>query len=389
MPKKQRGRKGEILRTGEYYDRVKDRYRARTGDGKMVHGKHLPELRRKVRQAERGVGQVHDAIRLDAYTDRWGDLQRERERRSWEHSKSLIVNHVLADIGHMQVRDIRPRHLREWLRGVNRKGKAPKTVHDIHRALSALLETAVADEIIDINPAKNKGVRDLLPELDDTQGPVYEPDEVWELTTNPLVPLDRQMIYAGCAFAGQRIGESAGRRRSNINWSAPILPELAILTQYQDQLLKSARGKARKPRFAPMHPAYNRMLTWWIDGGGYESIYDRPMPDDGFLVPDRRDTSRARTRNQLLHGHRRDCKVLGIEHKGTQALRRYFSTFTVANGANESMIDRITHNKKGSILRKHYIVDKHLWGQLCEAVQCLDVDLSRGKVIEIGGRRGV
>ncbi len=54
MPKR-RGRRGEVLRTGEYYDRVKDRYRARTGDGKMIHAKHLPELRRKVRQVERGV----------------------------------------------------------------------------------------------------------------------------------------------------------------------------------------------------------------------------------------------------------------------------------------------------------------------------------------------
>jgi integrase len=265
---------------------------------------------------------------------------------------------------------------------------APKTVHDIHRALSALLETAVADEIIDVNPAKNKHVRDLLPELDDTQGPVYEPDEVWELTTNPLVPSDRQILYAGCAFAGQRIGESAGLRRSNINWDAPILPELAIVTQYQDQLLKSAQGKARKPRFAPMHAAYNRKLTPWI-AEGYEAVYRRPMPADGFLAPDRRDPSRARTRNQLLSRHRRDCKVLGIEHKGTHALRRYFSTFSVADGADEAMIERITHNPKGSVLRRSYIVDKHLWRQLCKAVLCLKVDISRGQVIEMGGRRGV
>jgi integrase len=288
------------------------------------------------------------------------------------------------------VRDIRPRHLREWLLGLirwmEREGRAPKTVHDVHRALSSLFEMAVADEIIEVNPAKNQHVRELLPPLDpNAGGEAYTPDEVWAFLTDPRVPLDRQMLNAGQALAGMRTGESAGRRRGNINWDAPILPSMLINTQYQDALLKSARGANRKPRLTPMHPAYTRITTGWCDGG-YESIYGCEMPADGFLVPDRRDPSRARTRNQLLSAHRRDCKALGIEHKGTHAFRRYFSTFSVADGADEAMIERITHNPRGSVLRRHYIVDEHLWGQLCEAVLCLKVDLSRGQVLSIEGR---
>lgn len=393
MPKKRHGRNGELLGPDEFYDRVNDRYRVRVpSTGKLVHGKHLKEAHRKARQVGRGVAKLHDAIRLDAFTDRWADLQRENDRRAWKHSKSLIVNHVLDDIGHMQVRDISRRHLREWLQGLNawmkREGRAPKTVHDVHRALSSLLEMAVADEIIDVNPAKNRHVRELLPPLDpNAGGEAYTADEVWAFTTDPRVPFDRRILHAGQAFAGMRIGESAGRRRSNINWSAPVLPRMLIDTQYQDAPLKSARGANKKPRVAPVHPAYRRMLSEWFDGG-YKSIFGVEMPDDGFLVPSRLDTLRARSRRQALAAHERDAKRLGIEHKGTHAFRRHFSTFTVKDGAREEVIERITHNPKGTIIRT-YIDDQHLWGQLCEAVLCLKVDLSRGKVLNIGGRRGL
>jgi hypothetical protein len=385
---KQSGRNGEKLRTGEYYDRVKDRYRARTSAGKMITGKHLPELRRKVRKAERG-GEVHDAIRLDAHTDRWGDIQRERGRRAWAHSKALVVNHALPYLGHKRVTDISVRDLREWLLEVNRKVNAPKTAHDIHRALSACLALAVADEIILVNPAKNPHVRDLLPPLDpNVGGEAYDLDEVWALLTDPRVPIDRQMLNAGQAFTGMRVGESGGRRLGNLDWSTPVLPSLLIGTQYQDQPLKTARGADRKPRLAPVHPAYARRLTDWIEGGGYESIYGRKMPEDGFLVPDRRDPSRARTRNQLLPNHRTDCKRLGIEHKGTNGFKRFFETYAHKGGAREDILERITHNRKGTIVRV-YIDERHLWDELCEAVLCLKLDLSRGRVISMGGRRGV
>ncbi len=104
------------------------------------------------------------------------------------------------------------------------------------------------------------------------------------------------------------------------------MPCLSVATPYQDQPLESARGADRKPRLAPVHPAYARRLP---------------------------DPSLARTRNQLLHGHRRDCRNLEIKHKGT--------------------IVRV------------YIDERHLWDELCEAVLCLKLDLSRGKVLKTGG----
>jgi integrase len=395
---KQRGRNSEKLRTGEYYDRVKDRYRARTSAGKMIAGKHLPELRRKVRKAERdgtpdsGSG-VRDSVTLAEYAEHWADDLRDNGKRSWKHLRGLVVNHVVPHLGHMQLRDIGQREARAWLKKVNRwmdlENKEPKTVHDIHRAFSSLMGLAVSDEVIFDNVCKNEHVRRLLPEQSEEKPPCYDDKQAWALMTDESIPWDRRMMNTIQALTGCRVGEAAGLRWSKYDLGTPELGCLLIDKQYQDQPLKSARGRSHKSRKVPVHPQLARALRAWREAG-YASIFGRPPTADGFIVPDRRNPARARTPKQVVGQHRTDIKRLSFykPKMGTHSFRRYFETYATLGGARDDMLERITHNKRGTIVNAYIDQDK-LWPRLCEAVLCLEADLSRGQVISLEARRGL
>jgi integrase len=332
---------------------------------------------------------VRDSVTLTEYADVWADEKREIGRRGWEQAKAVVVNHVLPHLGDRQVRDIGVPEVRavvkQWLAWMERGDRSAHSVHNIHTQFSSLMELAVADEIVWANPCKNQHVRKMLPPRNPQTGPCYTDEEVWVWTTDERVPWDRRMLNAAQAFAGMRRGEAAGRRWRDWDREAPDLSCMHVHSQYQDVVLKAGRGQDRKPRKAPVHPAYERMLRdWW--GVGYEQTYCRPPTLDDFIVPDRRNME-ARTRSQLSHAHERDARRLGVECKGTNAFKRHFETYATLGGAREDMLERITHNRRGTIVNVYIDQDK-LWPRLCEAVRCLKVDLSRGQVISLEARRG-
>ena len=397
---KKRGPNGKIPPTGISWDGIRYRVRVPGMKSPVSAGQneqaavHLQQqLRRQVRDGTLGRGSgVRNSATLTEYVDHWTEDMQGRGTRSWKHLRGLVVNHVLPDLGKMQVRDIGQTDVRTWLNKVNRRmdreGGEPKTVHDIHRAFSMVMGLALADEIIVVNPCSNKHVRDRLPELSTEQLPCYSDEQAWALMTDEGVPWDRRMMNTIQALTGCRVGEAAGLRWSKYDRSTPELGCLLIDTQYQDQPLKTTRGKAVKRRRVPVHPQLARALhDWWEVG--WETVFGRSPTDDGFIVPDRRDWTHARTPKQVISQHTKDIKRLDFYEKkmGTHSFRRYFETYAKLGGARTDILERITHNKRGTIVDVYIDTDK-LWPALCEAVLCLKVDLSRGQVISLGGRRG-
>jgi len=394
-----RGPQGQVLRRGVTWDGIRLRVRVAglkspvsAGQNVQVAYRLQDQLRRQIRDGTIGSGLgIRSDVTLTEHVDRWADEMHEFDVRSWKHLKGLVVNHVLPHLGRMQVRDIGVPETRAWLKKVigwmKRENRSPKTVRDIHRAFSSAMELAVDDEIIASNPVKSRRVRKKLPALDpNKKGPCYDQDDVWALTTDSRIRWDHRILYAGQAFGGMRRGESAGRRWRDWDRSAEPLTCMLVHTQYQDQILKGGRGEDLKPRQAPVHPAYERMLAEFWDVG-WEQMFGRPPTLDDFICPDPRDLSKARTGKQYSGRHRRDQKRIGIEHKGTHAFRRYFETFAKKGLADSDMLERITHNRRGTTVDL-YIDNDKLWPQLCEAVLCLKIDLSRGQVFSLEARRG-
>ncbi len=74
-----------------------------------------------------------------------GVAMADKERRSLEM-------YALGDIGHLPVRDVRPRHVREVLQAAQARGLRQKTLAYIRGALRRLFASAVEDELAEHNP---------------------------------------------------------------------------------------------------------------------------------------------------------------------------------------------------------------------------------------------
>lgn len=74
----------------------------------------------------------------------------------------MLDRHVRDVIGHIPVDKLDYRHLNHWVKSMVKKGKAPKTIHNVHGLISAAMNTAEMLQYIQRNPCR--GVQ--LPNVD-------------------------------------------------------------------------------------------------------------------------------------------------------------------------------------------------------------------------------
>jgi hypothetical protein len=74
----------------------------------------------------------------------------------------MLDRHVRDVIGHIPVDKLDYRHLNHWVKSMMAKGKAPKTIHNVHGLISAAMNTAEMLQYIPKNPCR--GVQ--LPSID-------------------------------------------------------------------------------------------------------------------------------------------------------------------------------------------------------------------------------
>jgi integrase len=248
--------------------------------------------------------------------------------------------------------------------------------------MHGLLEAARFEELITSNPASRLPRGTLPPNKKVTETPPYIRNEAESLVSDVRIPFDRRVLYALAALTGQRIGEVIGRRWRDYDPSVEPLGVLFVHSQYDDQPLKTGN-----PRQVPVHPVLAKILAEWKLDGFAKYYGHHPLPDD-FIVPNKE--GGCRTYNQVDKAMRRDCDRIGVPLKGTHACRRFFITYARADGAREDVIERVTHNAKGTMVDQYTYFG---WEVLCEAVLCLRFDVSRGEVIPLrkassGGEQG-
>ncbi|MGH9067788.1 MAG: tyrosine-type recombinase/integrase, partial [Acidimicrobiales bacterium] len=133
-----------------------------------------PDRRERTRTFDRKVdaerwlaGQTADVIRgawvdpaagrltLGDYADKW--LDRRTDLRPTTRAKyiSLLGRHILPVLGATSLGQIQPSAVRGWYMSL--RGEHPVTADDSYRLLRAVLNTAVADEVILRNPCRVKG----------------------------------------------------------------------------------------------------------------------------------------------------------------------------------------------------------------------------------------
>ena len=292
-----------------------------------------------------------------------------------------LRNHVFPRIGDMLMRDVKPRHIRDFVLAlgetiVQRRGKgggkqstiAPRTVRHIFATVHRMFKSAVIDEVIDTNPVVvEKGI---LPKNIDKDPAwrataVFDRAELIALISDARIPVVRRMLNALKGLAALRHGEAAGLRWCDYHPAIEPLGKLVISRSYDKE-----RTKTQITREVPVHPVLARLLAEWKLSGWAARFGRLPKPSD-LIVPDHDlDVWQAHDADDTF---KEDLDTLGLRNRRGHDLRRTFITLAQIDGARRDLLKVMTHGPAADDIINLYTTFP--WPILCEEVAKLSITL--------------
>ncbi len=116
------------------------------------------ELRRRLRLVDEGEDAFPEEMTVDAFVlERWlPHLQTQGRLRAGtiRNYRQLMRDHVLPQLGSMQLRKVRPGHVQSVLDEMTRNGRAGRTVSHARAAMSSAFTSAVRWQLVAINPVR-------------------------------------------------------------------------------------------------------------------------------------------------------------------------------------------------------------------------------------------
>jgi integrase len=124
---------------------------------------------------------------------------------------TLVRLHIEPELGHRWLSDLGPAHVRAWRAGLLAGGTGPITVAKGYRVLRTIMQTAVDDGLIRVNPCQiNGAATERSPER-----PVLLVGEVYTLAA--AVPDRWRALVLMATFCSMRWGELSGLVRADID----------------------------------------------------------------------------------------------------------------------------------------------------------------------------
>lgn len=308
------------------------------------------------------------------YGDPWVGKREQLGLADWKNDGARLRIHVYPRIGPMRIDEVRPRHLADVFFHLRTgpKKKAPRTIRNIYSTVCALFRDARIDGLIDDTPCiltkyQLGEVIDLDPEWRDTA--IYERHELEMLISDPLIPWDRQILYALEGIGALRHGEGAGMCWRHYEPSKRPLGRLMVRRSYDHLYTKTKRR-----RDMPVHPVLAAMLAEWKLSGWPEMMGRPPGPDD-LIVPMpaslRISLGEMRTKDRSFKRLRKDLQALELRHRRGHDLRRTMISLARNNGANKDILAWATHGRsKKSTIDDYTTLE---WKTLCDEVAKLTI----------------
>ncbi len=333
--------------------------------------KLLEKIEAKVAR-ERAEGARPDGpLTVRTYVARWIEQRKREGIWSVDDDESRLRIHAVPALGDMLLREVRPRHVQEFVQGLkakvgtDKKQLAPRTVRHVYGALHTMFETAVADELIDANPCVLK--RSALPKKVDKNpawrsGAVFTRGEVEQMIADARVPEDRRVVYALTFLAGMRFGEAAALRWHHYQKDLAPLGKLVIARSFCTKRHAEKSVKSERPREMPVHPELARVLAAWRDGG-WQRLMGREPTEDDLVVPSRE--GRNRNVNHALTRFHEDLARVGLRRRRLHDARRTLISLARADGARGDVLEWCTHSPKGDIVNLYSTLP---WAAFCAEV---------------------
>lgn len=314
--------------------------------------------------------EVPAAPRVREYMKPW---LRRRANRTAEKDDSMMRLHVLPyPIAEMHLAEVKPRHVRELVAELRRKGLSDKSISNVLGTLRVMFGDAKRDEYTDTQPVDlPKRTLDRRRKKDPE---IYQPAECRVLMTNQNIDARIRMLWTLLFCTGMREGEAVGRRWGDFQM-ADDLHALHVRDQYDREPLKTDNA-----RVVPVHPLLADAMVAWRDV--WPMLTGRqPRPDD-FLVPGI--AKPMMTRSSAYKWLRASCEAIRVPWRSLHSTRHTFITLARRGGADKAALETITHNARGGIVDGYTRSD---WGPLCDVVRAVSFDSDQALALP-GGNSG-
>jgi integrase len=350
-----------FLKRGKFWARIKgDKTPGKwsavpTGETDKDKALRFAAAAQKAIDKRRGI-RAPDVLTLTEWAKLWL-VQRQEAGHDWRKDRGRLVNHVLPQLGELELPDLSTARVAELVHALRFKAKlAPRTVRNVYTVLASCLRDASIAGRIQHTPcvlteAQLGSIRDKNPEW--RESAQFTRQEVESLISDHRIPLDRQVVYGLGALAGLRIGEGGALRWRNYTADREPLGRLTIALAYATQHAKTKGTKTEAVRHVPVHPALASLLEHWRLVGWPAMFGRAPEPDD-LLVPLPPEVKLVKRKGERFRGWdytgRRwreiDLPALGWRHRSVYDTRATFITLALEDGADRDIIrDRVTHAK--------------------------------------------
>lgn len=289
-------------------------------------------------------------LTLESYATRWvasrlttrGEPLRPRVRELYE---GYLDNHILPTLGAATLGQLTPAMVRHWHSGLLDNGVGRSTVAKCYRLLRAILNTAVEDRHLVVNPCSIKGggvepaEERAIPSLAEVFALADAVDERY-----------RAFVLLA-AFCGLRKGELLGLRRMDVDLLHRTI-EVRVQRQESktgEQLIgppKTAAGRRTLALPEEVVPALELHLSTWSAGG----------VDGLVFVGDKGGGVRSGVWQREWERARRSVGLPGLHFHD---LRHVAGTLAAATGAGtKEIMRRLGHATQDAALRYQHATDE-------------------------------
>jgi integrase len=347
----------------------------------------LAKIEARVKEGVEPDDLVLGPLTVRRYAERWTKERTENGLSSAPDDGTRLRLHALPTIGHLNMEEVRPRHIRDLIKALRAHSKlAPRTVRHVYGALHTMFRDAVVDELILANPCILK--RGELPKRIDKDptwraGAVLTRGELEQLISDERLPPDRRVLYALLGLSGLRFGEASALRWRSYDTTLEPLGRLLVASSWCTSKRKEKATKTEQPRLVPVHAVLANVLAQW-KLGGWQTMMGRAAGPDDLIIPSRRGLNRSR--HHSLEKFREDLERLGLRRRRQHDLRRTFISLARTDGARKDVLERVTHGSRGDIVDMYTELP---WALRCEEVAKLRVALVQGNVLTWPGQRAL
>lgn len=210
-----------------------------------------------------------------------------------------MLKHVLPEIGHLKIQDLRPDHLNRLYAkmaapGANSKTGGPlsaKTINSAHRTVSTILAQAVKESLIPTNIA----FKATPPKLQKHEMEAFEIEEVQAIIKAlESEPLKWQVMTHLLIATGARRGEILGLKWADVDWDGKRLHLNENRVYVQGKGAISTTLKTGESRYVSVSSSVMDLLRRWrveqastfMKLGIAHSGYIMTAEDGGPMFPD-------------------------------------------------------------------------------------------------------